>query len=319
MPRRSASSSSATLPPGASRTSALPESAERPEYRVEALAKGLRILSLFNEQRPSWRVSDLAAAAGLPMPTVYRVVMTLASEGYLDHLPNGDYRPGVRTLTLGTAALRSLDLVAIATPKLTELGERTGETVNLAVLSGDRVLYLIRLRNSDLVTANIQVGSTLPAVHTSIGKLLLAHLDEADLQSRITDASFAANSGPNAKVSLAELRDELRTIREQGWAMQDEELAYGLRSVAAPIIAPVGYDTGLDDRCREIAILVVAAHWRSDFEWYAHEAVGRAAGLGDGELAALRDGRHAELAGRESVVARTAAALVVRGDLDDDE
>ena len=61
------------------------------------------------------------------------------------------------------------------------------------------------------------------------------------------------------------------------------------------------------------------AHWRSDFEWYAHEAVGRAAGLGDGELAALRDGRHAELAGRESVVARTAAALVVRGDLDDDE
>src|SRR6185369_9397119 len=208
------------------------ESAERPEYRVEALAKGLRILSLFSEQRPSWRVSDLATAAGLPMPTVYRVVMTLASEGYLDHLPNGDCRPGVRTLTLGTAALRSLDLVAIATPKLQELGERTGETVNLAVLSADRVLYLIRLRNSDLVTANIQVGSTLPAVHTSIGKLLLAHLDDADLQSRITDASFAANSGPNAKVSLAELRDELRTIREQGWAMQDEELAYGLRTVA---------------------------------------------------------------------------------------
>jgi IclR family pca regulon transcriptional regulator len=197
-------------------------------------------LSLFDEQRPTWRVSDLATAAGLPMPTVYRVVMTLASEGYLDHLPNGDYRPGVRTLTLGTAALRSLDLVAVATPKLTELGERTGETVNLAVLSGDRVLYLIRLRNSDLVTANIQVGSTLPAVHTSIGKLLLAYLDEADLAARITDASFSANSGPNAKVSLAELRDELRTIRDQGWAMQDEELTYGLRSVAAPINSPDG-------------------------------------------------------------------------------
>ena len=106
--------------------------------------------------------------------------------------------------------------------------------MNLAVLSGDRVLYLVRLRNSDLVTANIQVGSTLPAVHTSIGKLLLAHLDEADLAARITDASFSANSGPNAKVSLAELREELRTIRDQGWAMQDEELAYGLRSVAGP-------------------------------------------------------------------------------------
>jgi len=235
MPRRTASSAPAALHPAAPAAEAEspdgPESAERPGYRVEALAKGLRILSLFDEQRPSWRVSDLATAAGLPMPTAYRIVMTLTAEGYLDHLPNGEYRPGVRTLTLGMAALRSLDLVGIATPKLTDLGQRMGETVNLAVLTGDRVLYLVRLRNSDLVTANIQVGSTLPAVHASIGKLLLAYLD---------DASFAANSGPNAKLSLAELREELRAIREQGWAMQDEELAYGLRSVAGPVTGPAG-------------------------------------------------------------------------------
>ena len=81
----------------------------------------------------------------------------------------------------------------------------------------------------------------------------------------------------------------------------------------------VRYDTGLDDRCREIAILVVAAHWRSGFEWYAHEAVGRSAGLGDAELAAVRDGRHAALTGREAAVARTVAAIVTRGDLDDTE
>ncbi|MGA2828488.1 MAG: carboxymuconolactone decarboxylase family protein [Streptosporangiaceae bacterium] len=81
----------------------------------------------------------------------------------------------------------------------------------------------------------------------------------------------------------------------------------------------VRYDTGLDDRCREIAILVVAAHWRSDFERYAHEAVGRSVGLGDAELAAVRDGRPAALAGREAVVARTAEVLAARGDLDDAE
>jgi IclR family transcriptional regulator, pca regulon regulatory protein len=252
MPRRSASSRSGELPQAAPTEVPL-----RPEYRVEALAKGLRILALFDEKRPSWRVSDLAAAAGLPMPTVYRAVMTLAAEGYLDPLPDGGYRPGVRTLTLGTAALRSLDLVAMATPKLQRLAERSGETVNLAVLSGDRVLYLIRLRNSDLVTANIQVGSTLPAVHTSIGKLLLAYLDEADLAARITDASFAASSGPNAKRSLAELRGELRTVRDQGWAMQDEELAYGLRSVAAPI-------TGRDGRVLAgVNLAVQARDWSS--------------------------------------------------------
>ena len=92
-----------------------------------------------------------------------------------------------------------------------------------------------------------------------------------------------------------------------------------LGSALQAVGSSVRYDTGLDDRCREIAILVVAVHWRSDFEWYAHEAVGRAAGLGDAELAAVRDGRHAALAGREAEVARTVAALVLRGDLDDAE
>jgi 4-carboxymuconolactone decarboxylase len=81
----------------------------------------------------------------------------------------------------------------------------------------------------------------------------------------------------------------------------------------------VRYETGLDDRCREIAILVVAAHWRSDFEWYAHEAVGRAAGLTDADLASIQDGDHNTLTGRESVIARTAAALAAGGDLDDAE
>jgi len=208
---------------------------ERPGYRVEALAKGLRILALFSERHPTWRVSDMADEVSMPLPTVYRVVMTLVEEGYLEHLPNGDYRPGVKVLTLGTAALRSLDLVEIATPRLQALAAASGETVNMAVLSGDRVLYLVRLRNSDLVTANIQVGSTLAAVHTSIGKLLLAQLDENELLARIDESSFPSNHGPNAKETLAELRTELGVIRMQGWAMQDEELASGLRSVSAPI------------------------------------------------------------------------------------
>jgi len=205
-----------------------------PDYRVEALAKGLRVLSVFTEQRPTWRITDIAAEVSLPLPTAYRIVMTLTAEGYLDHLPSGEYRPGVRVLTLGTAALRSLDLVELATPKLQELASSTGETVNLAVLTGDQVLYLVRLRNSDLVTANIRVGSLLPAVHTSIGKLLLAYLDD-DLEKAITPQSFTGTAGPNAKRSVDELRPELAAIRAQGWASQDEELAYGLRSVAAPV------------------------------------------------------------------------------------
>jgi hypothetical protein len=114
-----------------------------------------------------------------------------------------------------------------------------------------------------------------------------------------------------------------------------------LGSALQALGSAVRYDTGLDDRCREIAILIVAAHWESEFEWYAHEAVGRSVGLGDAELAAVRDGRYTELtaardgryteltavrdgrpaalAVREAVVARTVAALAARGDLSDAE
>jgi len=125
-----------------------------------------------------------------------------------------------------------------------------------------------------------------------------------------------------------------------------------LGSALQALGSAVRYDTGLDDRCRGIAILIVAAHWESEFEWYAHEAVGRSVGLGDAELAAVRDGRYTELtavrdgryteltaardgryteltaardgrpaalAVREAVVARTVAALVARGDLGDAE
>jgi alkylhydroperoxidase family enzyme len=81
----------------------------------------------------------------------------------------------------------------------------------------------------------------------------------------------------------------------------------------------VRYDTGLDARCREIAILTVAAHWHSDFEWYAHEAVARAAGLTTPELAAIRAASPDVLPAREAVVARTTTALLTRGDLTDPE
>lgn len=208
---------------------------DRATYRIEALAKGLGVLSLFSEQRPAWRISDISTATGMPLPTTYRVVMTLVGEGYLEQLANGDYRPGIKVLTLGTAALHSLDLVDVATPRLRALADHTGETVNMAVLSGDHILYVVRLRNRDLVTANIQVGSRLPAVTTSIGKVLLAYLADDDLASRLDDTSFVGNRGPNAKQTMEQLRPQLTQIRGRGWASQDEEVAHGLRSVAAPV------------------------------------------------------------------------------------
>jgi IclR family pca regulon transcriptional regulator len=204
-------------------------------YRVESLAKGLRILTLFSEQQTALRLTEIAERTGIPLPTAFRLLSTLEEAGFAERLAEGHYRPGPNVLSLGFAALRALDLVQLARGRLEALAEETKETVNLGVLSGDRVLYLIRLRNTDLVTANIQVGSSLPAVYTSMGKLLLAHLESHALDQVIGKESFAARGGPNAVRSRAALREQLSAIRGRGYAVQDQEVAYGLRSIAAPI------------------------------------------------------------------------------------
>ncbi|MFI0350070.1 IclR family transcriptional regulator [Actinomadura sp. 9N407] len=210
-------------------------SRDRSRYHIAALAKGLQVLSLFDGPTLSLRTSDIAALAGLPMPTAFRIVSTLEDLGYLERRQDGSVQPGVKVLTLGSAAIRGSSLVQLSDRPLRLLAEATGETVNLGVLIEDRVLYLARLRNADLVTANVHVGSTLPATYTSMGKLLLAHLPQDDLDHRISEASFTDGAGPNAVTDAIGLYAQLEEIRRNGYAVQDQELAQGLRSVSVPV------------------------------------------------------------------------------------
>ena len=117
-------------------------------YRIEALAKGLDVLRLFDESVTSLKLREICDRTGIPMPTAFRVVATLEEEGFVERLPDGAIRPGVAVLTLGSAALRGSSLVQLSEQPLRRLAEETGETVNLGVLVGDQVLYLARLRNS---------------------------------------------------------------------------------------------------------------------------------------------------------------------------
>ncbi|WP_166980814.1 IclR family transcriptional regulator [Paramicrobacterium fandaimingii] len=204
-------------------------------YRIEALGKGLDVLRLFDESVTALKLREICDRTGIPMPTAFRVVATLEEDGFLERLPDGSIRPGVAVLTLGSAALRGSSLVQLSEQPLRHLAEQTSETVNLGVLVGDQVLYLARLRNSDLVTANIQVGSTLPAAYTSMGKLLLAYLGDEELDAALVNHDFGTAAGPNAATSVDDLRKRLAVIREQGYAVQDQEVAAGLRSVSVPI------------------------------------------------------------------------------------
>lgn len=240
-----------------------PESTATPKtgsrYRIEALAKGLDVLRLFDESATSLKLRDISDRTGIPMPTAFRVVATLEEGGYLERSADGSIRPGIAVLQLGSAALRGSSIVQLSEQPLRHLAEQSGETVNLGVLVGDRVLYLARLRNSDLVTANIQVGSTLPAAYTSMGKLLLAFLDDAELTTALRGHDFATNAGPNAASSLTELRGRLAVIRDQGYSLQDEEVAAGLRSVSVPVF-------GRDATRPAAAINIAVASARHDLD-----------------------------------------------------
>lgn len=203
-------------------------------YRVEALAKGLRILGLFAEHRGPLRLTALTELTDLPMPTVYRLTHTLVEDGYLERLPDGQLRTGPAVLALAFSALQGLDLAQVAAAPLHKLARLTGQTVNLGVLRAERVVYLERLRNSDLVTANLQVGSTAPAYCTSMGKLLLA-LTPGALGVEFDERHMGVGHGPKAARSRLELERMLAKVRKDGWAVQDQEFAPGLRSVAGPV------------------------------------------------------------------------------------
>ncbi|MGH7641979.1 MAG: IclR family transcriptional regulator [Candidatus Dormibacteria bacterium] len=212
-----------------------PVATGRSRYHTEALARGLAILGQFDESTPWLSLAELSTRTELGKSTALRLVDTLHSLGFLERsLSTRKYRPGLAVLQLGHAALAASSLHDLALPELERLAAKTRETVNMGVLVGGSVLYIARLKRAELVTANIQVGSTLPAYCTSMGKLLLAHLDRERLAQALLQHPME-RLGPHTIVAEDELSIELQRIRQQGWSVQDEELAAGLRSVAAPV------------------------------------------------------------------------------------
>lgn len=229
---------------------------EAGKYNVQALTKGLRVLSCFGSDQPKLRMSDVVSATGLPMPTVYRLVRTLVDEGYLEELDGGYFRPSLSVMQLGFNAISGLDVVQAADPRLRALATQTEETVNLAVREGASITYLIRIKNRDLVTADLRVGSKLPVHSSSMGKLLLAFSPLAERTALLKSLDLSTDQGPNVIKDRAVLEAELDAIRARGWSFQDQELAYGLRSIAAPI----------RDQSHDVIAainLAVAAHRRS--------------------------------------------------------
>jgi len=160
----------------------------------------------------------------------------LAVSRWLDRL-------GPRVLDLGFSAINSMDVREISAPHLQQLSDETGHTVNMAILDGVDIVYIERCRASRPgqreIDLNLHIGARLPAYCTAMGKAMLAFLPEDSLAPILEDLDLLER-GPNTITDEAAFRAELAGIRATGIAVNDEELAYGLRSIAAPIYSQSG-------------------------------------------------------------------------------
>ena len=176
----------------------------RPDrYLVPGLVRGLRVLELFDRAHPEWNLSELAAAAGLPRSTTYRLVVTLAHLGYLESARSRKtYRLSARVLNLGFEYLGSQELVEIAHAPLERLGARTGGSTHLGVLDGTDVVYLLRIAGPSRLVSNVRVGTRLPAHATVMGRALLASHSTEALRARFGDEIHITGGMSNVSFGL---------------------------------------------------------------------------------------------------------------------
>jgi IclR family transcriptional regulator, pca regulon regulatory protein len=210
----------------------------RPEHS-QSLERGLAILASFTSTRPLLGTSELARRLGLSRSTAHRYISTLSRLDYLHQDPETrKYRLGPRVLDLGFSAINSMDVREISAPYLRQLSDDTGYTVNLAILDGVDVVYVERCRTSRLgqreIDLNLHIGSRLPAYCTALGKAILAFLPADEREAIVAQVEFAT-LGPNTVADGPSLLAELDRVRADGFAVNNEELAYGLRSIAAPV------------------------------------------------------------------------------------
>jgi IclR family transcriptional regulator, pca regulon regulatory protein len=200
---------------------------------IEALARGLDVLRSFGPGRPTLTLSEIAGATGLARPTVRRILLTLDELGYVRADGRG-FALTPRVLELGMAYVTSLDMWDVARPHMRRLVAQTGESTSMAQLDGSDIVYVARVAVPKIVALAVTIGTRFPAVATSMGKVLLAALDPAQLDAVLAQPSRSGIT-PRWRPDRAELDRGLREVRAKGWALADQDLAPGIRSVATGV------------------------------------------------------------------------------------
>ena len=208
---------------------------QRPSYAAPAVEAALSILETLGTVH-SLGVTELAKKLGLGKSSAYRLLATLVRCGYVEKNPQNDrYQLTYRLFAVGSPAADRFGLREAAHPVMERLAAETGETVNLGVLDGARVVNLHKVESRHLLRMHMEVGGGVPAHATALGKVLLAALESSELGRHLGDQRLTRLTRRTIG-DRATLRKMLARIRQQGFAIDDEECSLGLRCVAAPIL-----------------------------------------------------------------------------------
>lgn len=200
---------------------------------VQSLERGLAIIRVFNAEQPSMTVSEIAQQVGLTRAAVRRFLLTLGELGYV-YARNNRFELTPRVLELGYAYLSALSFPDIALPRLEQLVAETGEASEGSILYGGDVVYVVRVPGPALMTISVNIGARRPAYATAMGRALLANLPSADLDTYL-DTYTLIPVLPRTITDVDALRAELNRVREDGYALVNQELEEGLIAIAVPV------------------------------------------------------------------------------------
>ncbi|KAB8184457.1 IclR family transcriptional regulator domain-containing protein [Microbispora catharanthi] len=250
---------------------------------IEALARGLDVIRAFQPGRPVMSLTEVAAATGLARPTARRILLTLQELGYA-RSAQGGFALTPRVLELGVSYVRSMGLWEVARPHLERLVAQTHESSSVAQLDGSDIVYVARVAVPKIVALSVQIGTRFPAMQTSLGKVLLAALPPDELERVLAEPSRSGIE-PRWRPDPQERDAMLREVRAKGWALTDEQLALGIRSVAAPlrdgsgaVIAAVNVnshaaETSLEKLTEEHLPLLLKTAGAISADWALYESV----------------------------------------------
>ena len=207
--------------------------AGRPREFIQSLERGLGIIRAFGPHAPEQTVSELASTTGLTRATARRFLITLIELGYVES-DGRIFRLTPKVLELGYSFLSGLRFPDVALPHLERLVAEVDEGSEASVLDGDHIVYVARVPSSAVMTLAINVGARMPAHATSMGKVLLAALPDSELDAYLASAELRSFL-PRTVTDPADLRAQLEGVREQGYAIVDQELEEGLVAIAAPV------------------------------------------------------------------------------------